>query len=94
MTYWQMALRRGPGGTDMYHYCFDRGIAAIGYYTDEENKKPVVDDCSKLSEAEYLNIWRKKMPKNINGRESLRRMAYKRKQGNIIYVREGIHAIM
>ncbi len=44
MNYWRMAFRIGDRGYEMWQDCYNRGIAAIGYYTDDG--KPVVKDCS------------------------------------------------
>lgn len=77
----------------MWPDCFNKGIAAIGYYTGKNNK-PVVTDCSKLSLAEYGRIWREKLPSHTTDKASLHRLAYEMKPKNIIYVREGTSAIV
>lgn len=87
MNYWRMAFRVGPQGHEMWPDCRKRGIAAIGYYT--ENGKPIVGDCSKITEEQYNRIWQKKDPKNTAGRASLRNLAYRMRVGDVIYVKEG-----
>ncbi len=87
MNYWRMAFRVGSQGEEMWPDCYRRGIAAIGYYTAEG--KPIVRDCSKLTEDEYDQLWREKDPKNTSGRASLRNLAYRMKVGDVIYVKQG-----
>lgn len=86
MNYWRMAFRIGSKGYEMWPDCFERGIAAIGYY---KNGKPVVEDCSKLTEDEYDEIWRRKRPRAISARNSLKNVAYKMEEGDVIYVKKG-----
>lgn len=87
MNYWRMAFRKGIRGTEMWQDCLQRGIAAIGY--DDKNGKTIVEDCSKLTEEEYDEIWRRKRPKSNPARNSLKNVAYKMKEGDIIYVKKG-----
>lgn len=87
MNYWRMAFRIGSQGSEMWPDCFGRGIAAIGYYADDG--KPVVRDCSTLTETEYDKIWRRKRPRAISARNSLKNVAYRMKVGDVIYVKQG-----
>lgn len=82
-----MAFRIGSRGYEMWPDCLNRGIAAIGYY--DKNGKPVVEDCSKLTEDEYDEIWRRKRPRSIQARNSLKNVAYKMEEGDVIYVKQG-----
>ena len=91
MNYWRMAFRVGPQGDEMWPDCRKRGIAAIGYYTSDG--RPIVGDCSKLTENEYDNLWRRKDPKNTTGRASLRNVAYRMKIGDMIYVKQGPYIV-
>lgn len=86
-----MAFRIGNQGYEMWPDCYDRGIAAIGYYTNDG--KPVVKDCSKLTEIEYDDIWRKKRPRSIAPRSSLKNVAYRMKNDDIIYVKQGSYIV-
>ena len=54
MTYWRMAMKVGNQGPSQWLECFQRSIAAIGYYHEGE---PVVEDCRNLTEREYDDIW-------------------------------------
>lgn len=94
MRYWQMALREREGvrKSDRWPDCFKKGIAAIGYQDDQ--RKPIVEDCSKLSKGQYHQIWRSKWPQGTNPQASLRRLAYEMNPGDIIYVRNGLHEIV
>jgi len=91
MKYWRMAFRIGDQGYEMWPDCYDRGIAAIGYYTNDG--KPVVKDCSKLTETEYDEIWRKKRPRSIAPRSSLKNVVYRMKKGHTIYVKQGLYIV-
>lgn len=93
MNYWRMAFRIGSQGYEMWPDCYDRGIAAIGYWTDDGYGEEVVGDCSKITEDEYDEIWRKKEPKNISARNSLKNVAYRMKKGDIIYVKQGPYIV-
>lgn len=86
MNYWRMAFRIGSRGDEMWPECKQRGIAAIGYYKDGQR---IVGDCSKLTEDEYNDIWRRKDPRNTTGRVSLRNVAYRMSVGDVIYVKQG-----
>ncbi len=79
-------MRVGSQGPSQWPDCFERGIAAIGYYY---KSLPVVEDCRKITEKEYDNIWRQKRPRAGAPRGSLRKVAYEMKPGDIIYVKEG-----
>ena len=91
MNYWRMAFRVGSQGYEMWSDCFERGIAAIGYYTDDG--KPVVEDCSELTQDEYDEIWRRKRPRSISARNSLKNVAYRMKKNDVIYVKQGRHIV-
>jgi len=91
MNYWRMSLRVGNQGYEMWRDCHERGIAAIGYYTADG--EPVVEDCSKLTEDEYDEIWRRKNIKNKSGQGSLKKIAYQMKKGDIIYVKQGPYIV-
>lgn len=91
MNYWRMAFRIGSRGYEMWPDCLNRGIAAIGYYDKDGN--PVVEDCSKLTEDEYDEIWRRKRPISIQARNSLKNVAYKMEDGDIIYVKKGPYIV-
>jgi len=86
MNYWRMAFRKGSQGYEMWPDCLKRGIAAIGYYFNDET---VVEDCSKLTEDQYDEIWRAKRPRAVSPRNSLKNLAYRMKKGDIIYVKQG-----
>lgn len=91
IKYWRMAFRIGSQGYEMWQDCYERGIAAIGYYTND--RKTVVEDCSKLTENEYDEIWRKKLPKLTTPRSSLKNVAYRMKKDHIIYVKQGPYIV-
>lgn len=91
MNYWRMAFMIGSRGYKMWPDCYERGIAAIGYWADDG--EPVVEDCSKLTEDEYNKIWQRKKPKGISDRSSLKKFAYKIKKGDTIYVKEGSYIV-
>lgn len=91
MNYWRMAFRIGSRGYEMWPDCYERGIAAIGYYTDDG--KPVVEDCSKLTEDDYDEIWRRKRPEATTARSSLKNVAYRMKKRDIIYVKQGPYIV-
>ncbi len=91
MNYWRMAFRIGSQGYEMWPGCRERGIAAIGYY--DEDREPIVGDCSKLTEDEYDEIWRRKWPRSGSARGSLRKVAYRMKKGDIIYVKQGPYIV-
>jgi len=91
MNYWRMAFRVGSQGDEMWEDCRKRGIAAIGYYAG--HGEPIVGDCSKLTEGEYNEIWRRKYPENTTGRASLRNVAYRMKMGDVIYVKQGPYIV-
>jgi len=85
-----MAMRIGSQGPSQWPDCFERGIAAIGYYYEGQ---PVVEDCKKITEKEYDNIWRQKRPRAGSPRGSLRNVAYRMKPKDIIYVKEGTQIV-
>lgn len=91
MNYWRMAFRIGSRGYEMWPDCYERGIAAIGYYTNDGN--PVVEDCYRLTEDEYDEIWRRKRPDSTTARSSLKNVAYRMKKGDIIYVKKGPYIV-
>jgi len=91
MNNWRMAFRIGSQGPEMWEECRKRGIAAIGYYTEDGG--PIVGDCSKLTEDEYDEIWRRKDPKNTAGRASLRNVAYRMQIGDVIYAKQGPYIV-
>ena len=64
MNYWRMAFRIGIQGYEMWPECYKRGIAALGYY--DMDRTPIVEDCSKLTEDEYNEIWRRKWPEKYH----------------------------
>lgn len=86
-----MAFRIGSQGPEMWLDCYERGIAAIGYYTIDG--KPVVEDCSKLTENEYDEIWRRKRYRPGTARKSLKNVAYRMKKDDIIYVKKGPYIV-
>ena len=86
MKYWRMSFRIGENGYEMWPECYRRGIAAMGYYL---HGKPIVGDCSKLTENEYDEIWRTKGVSAPSSQGSLKKVAYKMKKGDIIYVKQG-----
>ncbi len=53
----------------------------------------LVEDCSKLTEDEYDEIWRRKWPKSGSARNSLKNVAYRMKKGDIIYVKQGLYIV-
>jgi len=87
-THWRMAFRRGSQGREMFQHCFEKGIAALGYY-EYESRKPIVEDCSKISKEEFIRIWRTKWPNPGTARKSLEYVAYEMKKGDIIYAKQG-----
>ena len=87
MNYWRMAFRIGSRGHEMWRECKKRGIAAIGYY--DMDRQPIVEDCSKLTEDEYNESWRRTAPRNTTGRASLRNVAYRMSIGDVIYAKQG-----
>jgi len=86
MNYWRMSFRVGTYGIEMWPECKLRGIAAIAYWIDG---KQVVGDCSKITEDEYDEMWRKKDPQNRSSRSSLKNLAYRMKVGDAIFVKQG-----
>ena len=90
MNNWRMSFRIGKKGHEMWPECCARGIAAMGYYFDG---KPVVGDCSKLTEDEYAEIWRTKGVVATSPQGSLKNLAYKMRKGDIIYVKEGVNIV-
>jgi predicted HNH restriction endonuclease len=90
MKYWRMSFRIGDRGYEMWPDCYERGIAALTYHY---RGKPVVGDCSKITEEEYDEIWRRKRPKSISARISLKNVAYKMREGNIIYAKQGAYIV-
>jgi len=90
MNNWRMSFRIGDNGYEMWPDCYERGIAAMGYYDDDE---PVVGDCSKLSEDEYNKIWQMKEVNAPTSQGSLKKLAYKMKKGDIIYVKQGLDIV-
>ncbi len=90
MNYWRISFRIGNQGPEMWPECFTRGIAALSYYHDGE---PVVGDCRLISEDEYNEIWKRKRPKAIPARISLRNLAYVMKEKDIIYVKNGPYIV-
>jgi predicted HNH restriction endonuclease len=91
ISYWRMAFRSGSMDDDdlveMFEHCKAQGIAALGYW--DYKGKPIVKDCSKISEEEFDSAWREKWPQNISGRTSLRHLAYHMKRNDIIYAKQG-----
>lgn len=86
-----MAFRWGNKGRELWPYCFEQGIAAIGYY-DGDNIS-IVDDCSKISEDEYNHIWRTKGVNAPAAQGSLKKLAYRMEKGDIIYAKEGVNIV-
>jgi hypothetical protein len=91
MNYWRMSFRIGSRGDEMWPVCQKRGIAAIGYFSNDG--RPIVKDCSKITVEEYNNNWRQKDPRNITGRSSLRKVAYEMKIGDVIYAKQGTEIV-
>lgn len=85
MNYWRMAFKIGNQGPSQWMECYTRGIAAIGYY---HNGDPVVENCSLITEQEYLSIWKSKILRPGSARQSLRHLAYDMQPGDIIYVKD------
>lgn len=71
----------------MWEDCRERGIAALGYWEDRKHRHLIAEDCRKLSQEEYEQIWHQKDPNNSTGRSSLRKVAYEMKAGDVIYVK-------
>ena len=90
MNNWRMSFRIGKKGHEMWPDCYERGIAAMGYYYGGE---PVVGDCSKLTEDEYDEIWRTKGVGAPSSQGSLKKLAYKMKKGDVIYVKQGPYIV-
>lgn len=91
MNYWRMSFRIGEKGYEMWPECCERGIAAMGYY--DHDGEPVVGDCSKLTEDEYDEIWRTKRVHATSSQGSLKKLAYKMKKGDMIYVKQGPYIV-
>lgn len=87
MNYWRMAMKIGNRGPNQWPDCHVRGIAAIGY--DDKKGNPVVEDCRKITEEEFRDIWRKKLPDKKAQQGNLYKVAYQMKVGDTIYVKSG-----
>jgi len=87
MNYWRMSFRDGNQGKSVWKDCLERGIAAIDYY--DGNGDRVVEDCSKLTKEEVVKEFKKIMPNKPTCRKNIIRIAYKMKDGDIIYAKEG-----
>jgi len=85
MNYWRMSFRLGTGGEDVWEYCFERGVAAIGYY--HSSSKPVFGDCSKMTLQEFGDLCRQVGPVPSAIQYSMRCLTYEVKPGDIIYAR-------
>lgn len=90
MNYWRMAMKIGNQGPNQWPDCYQRGIAAIGYHFEEE---PVVEDCRKITEEEFDRIWKSKRPLAGPARNSLKNLAYRMKNNDIIYVKDGTRIV-
>ena len=82
-----MAFRWGTQGDELWPICRRLGIAALGYYDNEW--KPIVEDCSKMSKTRYDRAWQDKWPGNTAGRSSLWNFAREMNVGDVIYVKQG-----
>lgn len=93
MNYWRMSFRikRDNKNYDLWSDCYKRGIAAMSYYGHDD--EPVVGDCSKLTEDEYNEIWRAKGINATSPQGSLKKLAYKMKNKDIIYAKEGSNIV-
>ena len=91
MNYWRMSFRDGINGPEMWPDCFNRGIAALSYYTPDGEL--VVQDCRNITKQEYESIWKQKRPKANPARYSLRNFAYNIKKHDIIYVKQGPYIV-
>ncbi len=73
----------------MWGQCYERGIAALGYYYPRGSGKPIVGNCRNLTPDEYEEIWRKKLPYDTSSKLSLKRVGYEMKAHHVIFVKEG-----
>jgi hypothetical protein len=78
-----MAFKEGSDGRNIWPECKKRGIAAIGY-----RKFAKYGDLSKYNEDEFDEICRQ-VYASISVRASLKKLVYKMKKGDIIYVKDG-----
>jgi hypothetical protein len=83
-TAWRMAFRCGNQGTPMWPYCLKYNVAAITYY-------PILKtNLSKHVEGEPKELWADLAPAQ---KASLKRVVYKMKKGDIIYMKDGGYII-
>jgi hypothetical protein len=84
MAIWRMSMRVGSQGVPMWRECLEREVAAITY-------EPLARiDLSKLPAGEPKEKWDKLQPTQ---KASLWRVAYEMKQGDTIYVKDGLKII-
>lgn len=79
-----MAFKEGSNGTNIWPECKKRGIAAIGYRRFAE-----YGDLSKYNEDEFDDICRQ-ISAPISIRASLKKLVYRMKKGDTIYVKNGL----
>lgn len=84
--YWRMAFRNGPGGSEVWPHCQEKGIAAISYSSNRES----LGDLTGVSREEYDDKWRRLSWGNPSGQASFRKFRYEMKRGDIIYVKQGV----
>ncbi|MCJ7586738.1 MAG: hypothetical protein MUQ00_02400 [Candidatus Aminicenantes bacterium] len=89
MRYWRMMMRYGEGGPDIFPDCKQRGIAALDFYWGEGQRKRVVEDCTKLSDDDYLKNWRSRALHKSGRRNSLWILWKEMKIDDVIYVKTG-----
>jgi hypothetical protein len=87
MNYWRMSFRWGTGGYELWDNCYKKGVAALGYY--DSRMRPIVGDCTGMSENDFEEAWRKRRPKSGSARSSLRNFVYVMRPGDIIYAKQG-----
>ena len=79
-TAWRMSFRCGNQGPKMWPDCLKFGVAALTYSPIHET------DLGKHAEGEPRELWAKLAPAQ---KASLKRVAYKMRKGDTIYVKEG-----
>ena len=86
--FWRMAMKNGTKGDDIFPDCKQRNIAALDYW-DKDHVNRIVEDCTKLSEDEYVQKWRLRAPHHSSGRTSVRLLWKEMKVGDRIYAKTG-----
>lgn len=81
--YWRMAFKEGSNGRNIWPECEKHGIAAVGY-----RRFAKYGDLSKYNEDEFDEICRK-ISAPVSIRASLKKLVYRMKKGDTIYVKDG-----